>query len=87
MGSKTFDGVWFSAFSHDHPPPHVHGEYAETTVIVDLLPNGTIRRSRRRDSVEPADSKRNDIRRILEVAAAHAAELMKLWESAHGSAS
>ena len=87
MGSKTFDGVWFISYMRDHLPPHVHGEYAETSVVVDLLPDGTVRRSLRWDSVEPANAKRSDIRRILDVAAAHAAELMKLWEKAHGPAS
>ena len=87
MGSKTFDGVWFVAYSHDHLPPHVHGRYAETEVIIDLLPVGTVRRSRRWDSVEPANAKKSDIRRILEVAAAHAAELRQLWEKTHGSTS
>jgi hypothetical protein len=87
VGSKTFDGVWFISYMRDHLPPHVHGEYAETTVVVDLLPDGTVRRSRRWDSVEPANAKRSDIRRILEVAAAHAAELMQLWEKTHGPAS
>ena len=87
MGSKTFDGVWFISYSHDHVPPHVHGEYAETIVIVDLLPDGTIERSKRRDAVQPPNAKRRDIRRILDVAAEHAAELKDLWERAHGQAS
>jgi hypothetical protein len=87
VGSKTFDGVWFSSYSDDHPPPHVHGRYAETRVIVDLLPDGTIRRSRRWDSVVPSNAKRGDVRKILEVAAAHAAELKELWEKTHGPAS
>jgi hypothetical protein len=87
VGSKTFDGVWFVAFSHDHPPPHVHGRYAETRVIVDLLANGAVRRSRRWDAVVPSNAKRGDVRRILEVAAAHAAELKELWEKTHGPAS
>ena len=84
MGSKTFDGVWFVAYSHDHLPPHVHGRYAETTVIVDLLANGMTGRSRRRDAVRPANAKRSDVQRILTVAAAHAAELHELWEKTHG---
>jgi hypothetical protein len=37
VGSKTFDGVWFISFSHDHLPPHVHGGYGETTVTVDFI--------------------------------------------------
>ena len=87
MGSKTFDGVWFVAYSHDHPPPHVHGFYAKTEVLVDLLANGKVSRSKRMNSVKPAGAKVSDVRRILSVAAAHAVELHELWEKAHGTAS
>ena len=87
MGSKTFDGVWFTSYSDDHSPPHVHGEYGETEAIVDLLADGTTCRSSRPDAVQPGNAKRNEVRRILEVAAAHAKELRELWEKAHGSES
>jgi hypothetical protein len=84
VGSKTFDGVWFVAYSHDHPPPHVHGFYTKTEVLIDLLPDGKVGRSKRRGSVRPPKGKRNEVRRILEVAAAHAAELHELWLNTHG---
>jgi hypothetical protein len=84
VGSKTFDGVWFISFSLDHAPPHVHGSYAETTVIVDLLADGTVAQSGRRDAVKPPNAKRSDVRRILNVAGDHAAELVQLWEKTHG---
>ena len=84
MGSKTFDGVWFISFSHDHPPPHVHGSYAESTVIVDLLADGTVAQSGRRDAVKPANAKRSDVQRILRTAEEHADELRELWEKTHG---
>ena len=87
MGSKTFDGVWFISYSDDHPPPHVHGSYAETVVLVDLLPDGTTRQSARGDAVQPENAKRSDVRHILKTAQAHAAELRALWEKTHGSAS
>lgn len=87
MGSKTFDGVWFACYSDDHPPPHVHGRYAEVEVLVELLPDGKIRKSDRRDAVRPVRAKRNQVRRILEVAAAHSAELNELWEKTHGTPS
>jgi hypothetical protein len=87
VGSKTFDGVWFISYSRDHLPPHVHGEYAQTLVVVDLLPNGLVAKSRRWDSIRPPNAKRSDVRRILDVAGAHAAELKKLWEKAHGKTS
>lgn len=85
MGSKTFDGVWFISFSLDHAPPHVHGTYAETTVIVDLMADGLVAQSERRDAVKPANAKRSDVRRILKVAEDHAAELWQLWETTHGN--
>ena len=84
MGSKTFDGVWFISYSKDHAPAHVHGQYSETRVIVDLLRDGRTTRSERRDAVKPGNAKRRDIQRILETAAAHAAELHELWEKTHG---
>ncbi len=84
MGSKTFDGVWFSAYSSDHPPPHVHGEYAGVRVIVDLLSDGNVRQSRRWNAISPKNAKRNDVRHVLAVAAAHYDELMALWRVTHG---
>jgi hypothetical protein len=84
VGSKTYDGVWFAAYSNDHEPPHVHGAYAETLVIVDLLPDGTTAESSRAGAVQPNNAKRSDVRRILETAADHAAELKLLWEKTHG---
>ncbi len=87
MGSKTFDGVWFISFSDDHLPPHVHGKYAETEVLIDLLPDGTVVKSERGDAVRPINAKRSQIRRILRVAAENAAELHEIWEKMHGSPS
>lgn len=84
MGSKTFDGVWFTSYSDDHEPRHVHGQYAETEVIVDLLPDGIVRQSTRRDAVAPGNAKRSDVRRILTVAAEYSKELQQLWEATHG---
>jgi len=87
VGSKTFDGVWFTSYSQDHPPPHIHGQYAETEVIIDLLPDGTIAQSNRRDAVWPSNAKLGDVRRILRVAAENSKALFELWEKTHGSAS
>jgi len=87
MGSKTFDGVWFISYSNDHLPPHVHGRLGKTQVILDLFENLTVRKSKRRNAIRPPNAKRGDVRRILEVATAHASELMELWEKAHGTAS
>jgi hypothetical protein len=83
VGSKTFDGVWFISFSNDHEPRHVHGKYAGTTVIVDLLPDGNVARSSRSKSVIPANAKRSDVRRIVNTAREHAMALQALWEMTH----
>jgi hypothetical protein len=85
VGSKTFDGVWFISFAHDHAPPHVHGQYGETTVIIDLLPSGGVMQSSRKSSVIPANAKRSDVRKILKAALDHAAALHQLWETMHGT--
>jgi hypothetical protein len=37
VGSKTFDGVRFAAYTDDHPPPHVHGFYAGVVVVMELI--------------------------------------------------
>jgi Domain of unknown function (DUF4160) len=85
VGSKTLDGVWFISFADDHEPPHVHGQYGETTVIVDLLPGGWVAQSTRAKSVIPANAKRSDVRKILKAALDHAVELHELWETMHGT--
>lgn len=87
MGTKTFDGVWFISYSHDHAPPHVNGEYGSVRVVVDLLPDGSVRKSDRWDAVKPKNGKRSDVRRILALALDHAQELMELWEGTHGQTS
>ncbi len=83
MGSKTFDGVWFVAYSHDHLPPHVHGRYAGVEVLVELV-NGTVRLAHRTRPIRPPNGKRSDVNHILNTATQHAAELMELWRSING---
>jgi hypothetical protein len=85
VGSIRFDGVRFVAYPQDHAPRHVHGFYAETEVIVDLLPGARreVAKANRRDAVRPGRAKRSDVRYILRVAAAHFDELAQLWEEAH----
>ena len=87
MGSKTFDGIRFAAFAADHLPRHVHGFLAEMSVVVDLLPDGKVAKSARRDAVRPPNAKRSDVRRILDASAAHTVELNELWETMHGQVS
>jgi len=83
VGSKTFDGVWFISYAHDHPPPHVHGRYAGVTVIVELI-DGTVRLAKRSKPVTPVKSKRSDVNHVLWTATKYADELMKVWSDMHG---
>ncbi len=83
MGSKTFDGVRFSAYPDDHPPPHVHAFYAEIRVIVELE-NGETRLSARPDAVRPVNGKQSDVRHVLRAATRYADELVELWRAARG---
>lgn len=84
MGSKTFDGVRFAAWSDDHLPPHVHGFYAGTSAVIELLNNRTVRLAHRRDAVTPQPAKRSDVKHILLTAQKYADELLELWSVARG---
>jgi len=84
VGSLKFDGVLFVVYSNDHAPRHVHGFYSETEAIVDLRLDGTVALSNRKDAIRPLNAKRSDVKKILNVAALHFAELAELWEAVHG---
>jgi hypothetical protein len=68
VGSKTFEGVRFSVYPNDHLPPHVHGTCEGVVVIVDLLANGEVKLSARKDRMKPLAGKRNAVAKILRVA-------------------
>jgi hypothetical protein len=83
VGSKTFDGVWFEAYSDDHLPPHVHAFYGTAEVILDLdFEKWDIYLSKRRRNVIPPNAKKSDVRRIRRAAEEHGKELFTLWEEA-----
>jgi hypothetical protein len=86
VGSLRFDGVLFVAYSNDHPPRHVHGFAGETEALVDLQLDGSVALAERNDAVRPANAKRSDVKKILNVAALHFEELVELWEGIHGKA-
>jgi hypothetical protein len=86
MGSIRFEGVWFSAFPNDHPPRHVHGQYAEVLVIVDLQADGGVKVAKRADAIKPGNASRSDVRHVVAIAANHFSELVALWEKHHGTA-
>ena len=85
MGSLRFDGVRFFAYPQDHEPRHLHAFYAETEAIVELraVPIRGPAIANRINAVRPSRAKRSDVKHILRVAAAHFAELIRLWEEAH----
>jgi hypothetical protein len=85
VGSIRFDGVRFVAYPEDHEPCHVHGFYAETEVILELRESSgkEVVQANRTNAVRPGNARRGDVKRILQVAAAHFDELLKLWEQAH----
>ena len=86
MGSLKFGGVLFVAYSNDHWPRHVHGFAGETGAIIDLRLDGTAALAKRNDAIRPANAKRRDVKKILNVAALHFEELAGLWEEIHGKA-
>ena len=85
MGSLRFEGVRFVVWSRDHPPPHVHGSYAEVEIFVDLLvEHQSVRLSHRKDAKRPANASQADVKHILDTAAEHFGTLITLWRDAHG---
>jgi hypothetical protein len=58
----------------------------ETEAIIDLRLDGTAALAKRNDAIRPANAKRRDVKRILNVAALHFEELAGLWEEIHGKA-
>jgi hypothetical protein len=81
VGSKTFDGVRFAAYTDDHLPPHVHGFYASAEVIMELIfKDKKVRLARRPDNIKPPNAKKSDVKRIRRAAKDHTAELIKLWK-------
>ena len=86
MGSRQIDGVRFQCYSLDHAPPHVHAFYGGSKVILELLPDGTVRIAKRRKAVTPGNTPDNTVRRIRRTAVKRYAELLALWEAIHGKA-
>jgi hypothetical protein len=83
MSSRRFGSAKFIAYPQDHEPRHVHGLTGDIEVIVDLHDDGTVRLAGRVDAIRPSHAKRSDVRKVLNVAARHFAELVELWEKMH----
>jgi hypothetical protein len=73
----------FRIYPQDHDPRHVHGFIGGTEIIVDLRRDGTIRLADRNDCIRPGNTKRSDVRKILDAAAECFEELVALWEKMH----
>ena len=80
MGSISFEGVRFAAYSNDHDPMHVHRFYAEVEAIVELRLDGTVLLAGRKDAVRPRNGSKADVRHVLAVASKHFEELIVLLE-------
>ena len=83
MTTIRIEGVYFRVYPDDHEPRHVHGEYAETVAIVDLLQDGSVALADRTDRVLPSNAKRSDVKKILRVAMKHFETLIATWEQMH----
>ncbi len=83
MSSIRFGGCVFRIYPEDHQPRHVHGEYGEAEVIVDLMADRTVQLSHRVDRVKPKNAKLRDVRMILKTAAEHFDDLAREWEKMH----
>jgi hypothetical protein len=81
VGSKTFDGVWFIAWSNDHTPIHVHGKYAGVELVIELaVEERKAYIADRRRNPMPLNAKKSDVAYILRTAAKYFDELVKLQE-------
>jgi Domain of unknown function (DUF4160) len=83
MTTVRVEGVYFRLYPADHGPRHVHGNYGETIAIVDLLDGGAVALANRVDRVIPANAKRSDVNKILNLAKRHFNELVSAWEKMH----
>jgi hypothetical protein len=78
MGSRTFDGVHFIAWSEDHDPLHVHGRYAGVELVILL--HVTERRVSARRRPKPLNAKRSSVAHILRTAVKNFDMLVTLAE-------
>ncbi|MEO6834694.1 MAG: DUF4160 domain-containing protein [Candidatus Tumulicola sp.] len=75
--------VIFQLFPYDHEPRHVHALYAGIEVVIDLLDDRTVALSDRVGAIAPANAKRSDVKKVLQVARDHFDDLVAAWEKMH----
>jgi len=69
------------------PSPAAYpGFYASSEVILELLPDGTVRVAGRRSSVIAINAPHNATRHIRRTAVKQYVDLLALWEAIHGKA-
>lgn len=73
----------FVVYPQDHEPRHVHAFVAEAEVIVDLGEDGSVALADREDAIRPANAKRSDVKKALQLAAEYFEELVEMWEAMH----
>jgi DNA-directed RNA polymerase subunit L len=86
MGTIRRDGVWFTVYSNDHPPRHVHAATGDIAVIAEISPNGMVEVAERADAICPRNAKRSDVRKVLKIADRYCDELIELWEKRNAEA-
>jgi Domain of unknown function (DUF4160) len=84
LGSRKYGSIRFCAYSNDHPPRHVHGQYEGALVIVDLRADGNVALADRKDAIRPGNAKQSTVKKILKAALQHYENLLALWEEVHG---
>lgn len=83
MTTLWIGGVRFKIYPQDHTPRHVHGLYQGVEVIFDLRKDLTVALADRKDSVQPGNAKRNQVKHVLNVAAENFDALVAAWEAMH----
>jgi hypothetical protein len=81
VSTVRIGGIIFLLFPVDHEPRHVHALYAGTRVVVDLLDDRPSHWPVVRMRSNPPT--RNDVKRILRVAAEQFDVLVAAWEKMH----
>ena len=83
MTTVRAGAVRFRLHPQDHEPIHAHGRYAESLVVVQFEPDGSVAIAERGDAVLPRNAKANDIGKILEAAAEHYDTIVAAWRKMH----
>jgi hypothetical protein len=81
MGTVTVGAVRFHAHSGDHEPRHVHAKIGSGELVIDLLDDGYVALSTRRNARRNVTN--SEVRKALNAASAVYAQLIALWEKAH----